>query len=132
MIVVIVLALAGLALSLYSFFIEQRIKQDPSYRPMCDFSDRASCSKPILSGYGRLLGVSNSIVGSIFYAFLFNVAWRGLAQVAFWLSAAACVGSVFLAFILYTKIRSFCVICHAIYAINIGLLISSYWYWKGW
>ncbi len=128
----ILLSFLGLALSLYSFLIEQRIKQDPNYKPMCDFSDRASCSKPILSGYGRLLGISNSIVGSIFYAFLFNVAWRGLAQVAFWLSAAACVGSVFLAVILYTKIRTLCLICHAIYAINIGLLISSYWYWKGW
>ncbi len=44
------------------------------------------------------------------------------------LAAAACAVSVVLAYILYVKIKSFCVLCSSVYGINVLLLIASYWY----
>jgi vitamin-K-epoxide reductase (warfarin-sensitive) len=132
MIITALLAAAGWLLSLYALFIEKKLKLNPNYKPICDISDNASCTKPILSEYGKIFGVSNAFLGTAFYLLLFFVAWRGFAHAAFWLSVMACLGSIIFAYILYVKVRSFCLICNAIYLINIGLLVSSYWYCKGW
>ena len=132
MIITMLLAAAGWLLSLYALFIEKRLKQNSHYKPFCDISDNISCTKPIMSQYGKLFGISNAFLGTGFYLLLFLVAWRGFAQATFWLSVIACLGSLIFAYILYIKVRTFCLICNALYLINIGLLISSYWYWKEW
>ena len=125
---VLILSVIGFAISCYAFFVEQKIKQQPGYKPACDISDAVSCSKPILSEYGNLFFISNSIVGMILYALIFVLAWFGFTTQLFYVSLAAVIASAGLAYILYTKIKSFCLICSSIYVVNILLFIMSAFY----
>ncbi len=125
MILIILLAVAGFAVSLYGFIVEQKLKQDPTYKPICDISDKASCTKPMLSEYGKFLGVSNTVIGMIFYTVVCAAACLGLAKLVLLLSIGACIASAGFAYILYFKIKTFCVLCTTTYAINAGLLVVS-------
>lgn len=124
--IIIIICIAGFAVSLYGFYIEQKIKKDATYKPLCDISDAASCSKPIRSAFGNLLGVSNMVIGMLFYAAIAFLAWAGYYQLVFLGAVGACIASLFLAYILYTKIKTFCLICTATYVIN-GLLLVASW-----
>ena len=119
-------AIVGLALSAYAFYLEQKIGQDASYKPACDISDKVSCSKPILSPYGKILGFSNSIAGIVFYAIIAILAIMGATLAIFILALAAAFASVYLAWVLYSKIHAACLVCCAIYAVNLILLILSF------
>lgn len=118
-------AAVGFALSLYGYFVERKIMENPAYKPACDLSDRISCSKPILSAYGKLLFVSNTLVGMAFYGLVFVLALLGLAYPIFLLACIALGATLVLAYILYFKVGSFCLICHAIYLVNIVLFVLS-------
>ena len=126
MVIIVALALIGFALSLYAFLIERWMKKDPTYKPACDLSDRISCSKPILSKYGKLFGISNTLLGMIYYAAVAVLALLGYYYLVQTLTIAGALASLGFAYILYFKIRSFCLICTATYAINIALLIASF------
>lgn len=123
-----ILALVGFMLSLYSYTIEQKIKQDQQYKPFCDLADRISCSKPILSEYGKIFGITNSLLGMLFYALVALSALLGFKAALFWLACAACGASVVFAFILITKVQVFCAICFSIYLVNALLLWVN---WRG-
>ena len=121
-----ILATLGFAISLYGFIIEEKIKRDRSYKPACDISDAISCSKPMLSPWGSILGFSNAIVGLAFYALVFVLVLLNYTTLIFYLSLASVAVSIFLAYILYTQIKTFCVLCISVYAINFALLMVSY------
>jgi len=123
-----VLAVMGLLISAYGYFIEQKMKRDATYKPVCDISDNISCTKPFLSPYGKLMKVSNTVVGMGFYSTILAFSMLGYALPIFYLSVAAAGASLVLAYILYVKIRSLCLLCTAIYGINVGLLFVSYSY----
>jgi vitamin-K-epoxide reductase (warfarin-sensitive) len=120
------LAAAGFLISIYAYLLEQKIKKQPTYQPICDISPTFSCSKPILGDYGKILGFSNSLAGSAFYIVQFLLALLGHAGILFYLSLLGALASLFLAYILYVKIRTVCLVCTALYAINALLLILSY------
>ena len=121
----ILLSIIGFAVSLYSLFIEKKIAKNPTYKPMCDISDRTSCSKPILSTYGKLFGISNAYLGLLFYTVIFLCTLFELINIIFILSIVGFVISLFLAYILYFKIRVLCMVCTIIYAVNGGLLLVN-------
>jgi len=123
---VLLVAAAGFIISCYAFFIEQKIARDPSYKPACDLSDTVSCSAPITSSYGKLFGMSNAFIGIFFYAALCVLAIMQMSVLLFSFAVAACLVSVYLAGILYFRIRAFCILCIAIYLINALLLVFSY------
>lgn len=122
---VLVIACIGLLLSLYGLFIERRLKVNQSYKPVCDISDKVSCTKTFLSPWGKITGVSNVYVGAIVYAIMIIVAVMGNAQLAFVGACILVVGSLFLAYILLTKIRTFCLLCTAIYIVNVALFLAA-------
>ncbi len=123
--ILIVLAVAGICISMYGFSIEQKLKINPEYKPMCDISDRASCTKPIKSPMGKLFGISNTIVGILFYSVMAFFAWIGWYQLVFIGAIGACLISLYLAYILFFRIKTFCLICIVTYAINGALLVVS-------
>ncbi|MCH6575124.1 MAG: hypothetical protein IH795_07960 [Bacteroidetes bacterium] len=55
MIAITILAILGLVVSAYAVYLEKKVKADPNYNPLCDISDKISCSKPIVSLYGGTL-----------------------------------------------------------------------------
>lgn len=120
------IASIGLILCCYSLYIESRIAQDTSYKPACDLSNTISCSRPFLSPYSKLLGISNSYFGLIFYITIIILSIYNQIGLIFYLSISACIASAILAYILYFKIKSLCILCSSIYAINLILLIISY------
>jgi len=125
---ILIIAAVGFIVSLYSFFIEQKLKYNPAYKPICDISDRVSCTKPFTSPYGNVFFLSNAVIGIFFYAFIMTLAWCEYATLIFYCSLAAVITSVYLAYILYTKIKSLCLLCAVIYAVNLALLVVSYVY----
>jgi vitamin-K-epoxide reductase (warfarin-sensitive) len=126
MIITLILTISGFLISLYAFYIEKKMTKNPEYKPVCDLSDKVSCSKPIKSPYGKFFPVPNSIIGMIFYALMFLIALFGCQTLVFYGAVAACLVSIFLAYILLVKIKSYCLICFSMYVVNILLLISSY------
>ena len=82
------------------------------------------------SGYAKRLGISNALIGVAFYAVLFVLACFSAAGFIFYLSIAAVVASIALAYLTYFKIKSFCLVCTSIYLINLLLLLVSYAYMK--
>lgn len=122
------LATVGLLVSAYGYFIEQKMKQDPTYKPVCDISDKISCSKPFQSPYGSLMKIPNTIFGIGFYSAMLAFSVLEYKQPLFYFSLAAVGVSCYLAYILYVKIKSLCLLCSTIYAVNFGLLLASYSY----
>ncbi len=129
MIVITLLSFAGLIISAYAYFIEQKLKKDVQYKPVCDLSEGMSCTKPIMSKYAKLFGISNALLGIIFYALLLLFAFLGFKNLLFFASIVAVIGSIVFASILYFKIKTFCLLCSSIYVINILLLIATYRNW---
>lgn len=117
------LSLIGCAISLYAFFIEKKLRANPRYKPMCDLSDLVSCSRPILSKYNSIVGFSNALVGIIYYAFTTLLSLFDQATILLYCSSASLGVSAVLAYILYVRVKSFCLICNALYLINIVMFL---------
>ncbi len=130
MIFIILLALAGIVISIYAYTVEMNISKNPEYKPACDLSDKISCSRVMASGYGKMLGISNALIGVAFYSLVFILACFSAATLIFYLSIAAVLVSIGLAYISYFRIKSFCLVCTSVYVVNILLLIVSYVYFK--
>lgn len=118
------LAVIGLAISVYSYLTEQRIKQDVNYKPFCDLSDTISCSKPLLSPYAKFFSISNSVAGIIFYSVMFVLGLLGMPKILMLSTLVACFISCGLGYLLYVRIQAFCILCSSLYIINFLLL----WY----
>lgn len=128
---IILLSICGFALSLYAYHLERALAANPDYKPVCQLSDTISCTKPILSQYGSILGVSNGIFGLLFYSMMAVAALVGAVGFIFYGAVAACLVSVYLAYLLFFRIRAVCPVCISIYAVNITLLIVSYFNYFG-
>lgn len=120
------LAAIGLLLSLYGFYVERKAKSKKKYTAICDINDQISCSKAFTSKYSSHFGISNTIFGSIFYGVVFVLALYNLTSWVFYLAVLAVLGTFYLAYLLYVKVKSFCLVCSSIYIINILLLIFSF------
>ncbi len=125
MIAIIIVALIGLCVSIYTYHVERSIKQSPTYKPACDLSDRVSCTKPMLSPYANLFFFSNASIGIAYYAVITLLAAINAIMPLFILSIASCLVSVVLAYILYFKIKAFCILCTSVYIINFLILILA-------
>ena len=126
MLSIMLVSALGFILSFYAFLLKRKLKSNPEYKPVCDISDFISCSKPVLSEYGKIFIIANSVVGMLFYALMFGLAIKGMAIVLFGLSIAVCLASGYLAYILFFKIHTWCLLCTAMYIVNVLLLLLSY------
>ena len=114
----IILSALGMLISLYAFRVKQKLAKDKGYKPVCDISEKISCTKALDSGHGALFILPNSLYGLAFYALALALAWLAL-------SAPAVLGSVYLAYVSFFRLRVACPLCTIIYALNIALLVMS-------
>ena len=121
-------AFAGLLLSAYSLYVEKKTKKSTSYKAACDISDKISCTKAFTSEYSSFAGLSNSLYGLFLYLFILALTLYGDGRIIFFISVFAVIGSIYLAYISYFKLKNFCVVCTPIYLINLLLLVLSYKY----
>lgn len=127
MIILLILAIIGFGVSLYGFFIEQKLKKDTNYKAVCDISERASCTKVLLSDYSKMFGIPNTILGMLFYTVIGIFTLLRLYTIVFLLSLGAVAVTVWLAYILYFRIQTFCFLCTTTYIVNLGLFIISFY-----
>ena len=123
---VIIIALVGLAISAYGITVERKLQQDAQYKAACDISDAISCTRPFLSPYGKMLGISNIWASAVYYCAIIVVALLNLSTITFILTCAGVAASIVFAYILYFKVRSLCLICTSLYLINIALAATCY------
>ena len=122
----IITSIVGLILSIYALYVGLRAKENKNYKAACDISDKASCTKAFSSSYGKMFGVSNSIVGAGFYLLVIFLAYYTQYKLIFYLSALSLLITIYLAYVLYIKMKNLCIVCTAIYLINILLFIFAY------
>lgn len=123
MILIASLAIVAFGICFYSYTIERKLKIIPTYKPFCDISDAASCVKPLQSKYATIVGISNSLVGMLFYGLVFILALLHAVKLLFVAVVGGALVSCGLAYIVYFKIRTFCLLCTALYIINFSMLI---------
>lgn len=123
---IIIIALIGAAISVYACIVEQKIKNNPQYKPACDLSDVISCSKPMASPYSNMFIISNTYLGLAYYCAMILLAIMNYTVIAFYLALGGVAMSAVFAYLLYFKIKALCLVCTAIYAVNIALLIAAY------
>lgn len=125
MISILILAGIGFAISMYTYLLEQKIKEKPNYKPACDLSDRISCTKPMKSEYSSLFYFSNAIVGAAFYVMIAVLALMNMHSLLLFATVAGCIVSAFMAYLLYFRVQSVCLLCTALYIINVLLLLLA-------
>lgn len=121
-----VLAVCGFLISLYGFLVEQKFRQNPNYKPVCDINNRISCSKAFMSEYGKLFGVTNTLAGMAYYGLVFVLVILGFSNLLFYLTAIGVGASFFFAYLLIFKVQSLCLVCFATYIINALLFIFAF------
>ena len=122
---IFIFSVIGLCISMYIYSIEQKLKKNPNYKPMCDVSDSVSCTKPMKSNYAQMFYISNSVISMIFYSVLAVFSLLGMHKIIFFLVVAGCIVSCILAYFLYFRIKSLCILCTSLYIINFILLYLS-------
>ena len=123
--VIIILAIIGFCISLYAYFTESKIKEDPNYHPACDINDRISCSAPLKSEYSNIFYFSNALMGMVYYILVGVLAYFGLHRLVLVATAGGAFMSLILAYLLYFKIKSLCIVCTSLYIVNILLLLFA-------
>ena len=124
--IILILATIGLLISVYGITVEHKLQQDEQYKAACDLSDQISCSRPMLSEYNKMLGISNIWACALYYCAIIASTFMELPMLPLILSIVGCAVSIVFAYILYFKIHSFCLICTSLYAINIALMIACF------
>ncbi len=118
-----IVASLGLLLAIYAVYVETRIKKDYAYEPVCELGNNASCKNAFNSDYGKILGVSNASLGILFYITFIAITFTQYTNLLFILSTISALGSLYLAYALYFKLRNVCVVCTMTYIVNALLLI---------
>lgn len=134
-ILMIVLALGGLAASGASSWVHLKLLTQPGYVSPCDVNATVSCTQAYLSPYGSLFGVPVAILGAIWFAAvlaLLVAAPRGtpafqenVGAYIFALSTAGLAIVLYLAYASFFLLKSVCLLCAGTYVAVIGLFIVS-------
>jgi vitamin-K-epoxide reductase (warfarin-sensitive) len=124
MVVLLVLALLGVGISAYAYWVETRLAYDPKFKPFCDINDRISCTKPLQSPYSALFYVSNATVAMLYYALVALLYVFAARHLLLWVSVLSMLVTLVLAYLLYVKIRSLCLVCTSLYIINVLILVE--------
>ncbi len=123
---IITIALAGALLSAYTLYIEQQFGKNKHYKAICDISNKASCSRTFHSSYGKTFNISNGWWGFVFYLGLIGLVLLKRTDFVFYATLFSFLYSFYLAYILYFKMKNFCIVCTGIYIVNI-LLFTFAW-----
>jgi uncharacterized membrane protein len=131
----IVLALGGLAAAGASSWVHHSLLTKPGYVSPCDVNATVSCTQAYLSPYGSLFGVPVAILGAIWFALVLALvvaAPRGtpafrenVGAYVFALSTVGLAVVLYLAYASFFILKALCLLCVATYIAVIGLFIVS-------
>ena len=121
-----ILAVIGLLLSVYTWHIVYRAEKSKTYKAVCDFNERMSCTKVFRSKYGAIFGIPNHFYGIGFYLAVLLLDSLGYNNLVLYMAIASIALSVYLAYASLIKERNFCLVCNAVYLVNALLLFASF------
>ena len=120
------LCFAGALISIYLIYVENRLVQNVSYKPVCGINDRVSCSKAAKSSFSKLFGIPNAILGVIYYAVIAGLFYFNFPILVKMVAFIGVVFSIYLAFISFFVQKNVCVLCTATYIINLLILVFAF------
>lgn len=124
--IIIILSIIGVLFSIYSYVVGKKARHEKDYKSICDLNDKVSCTTAFTSKYGKILGIKNSLLGILFYIFIFLFYINNYPNLLFYITVVGFIVTIYLAYALYLKLENYCLVCNAIYLINITLLILSH------
>lgn len=124
--IILILATIGLLISIYGIMVERKLQQDAQYKAACDISDTISCTRPFLSPYGKMLGISNIWASAGYYIMIIAAVLADQPQLVMFITASGLLVTIGFAYILYFKVKSLCLICTSLYIVNIALFVTCY------
>lgn len=132
LVVVLVLSLAGIGITVQLTNIHYFTHTDPAYHSVCAIDEQINCETVAESPYSVFLGLPVSVWGLAVYALTamlsswglvrrrLHPGWpRGALFAAFVLGLGA---SAVLAYVSFVRIRSLCIFCVSLYALNLLLV----------
>ncbi|XP_055914678.1 vitamin K epoxide reductase complex subunit 1-like protein 1 [Eupeodes corollae] len=138
----ILTCLIGLALAGYATYVEIQVEKDDEYQAMCDISEKISCTKVFASRYGKgfgiigwilgeesLLNTPNGELGIVFYiaiGILSFIEGPLSSKIQLFLAILSNCMSIYLAYLLYFVLDSFCIVCVGTYVANLILLFLTW------
>ncbi len=139
---VLILAVIGLGVGIATEVIHSRLASDVNYVSFCNVSANVNCDVVLGSRYALLAGVSVSAWAILYYLMLIGgavgVAATGGAQlqerIATLMLVLAVWGllfSIYMAATAFAVLHSVCVMCSALYLVNIALFVAAWWLRSG-
>ncbi|MGD8741279.1 MAG: vitamin K epoxide reductase family protein [Desulfobacterales bacterium] len=131
---VVFLALVGLAVSLYLSYSHFRVYTDIEYKSFCAISKAINCDTVSESRYSIFWRLPVPVWGIVGYTFFLlflliaknrNAHNKCIWNVLFLIAAAFTLYSIILAAISTFYIRSYCIMCIVLYAVNLLLLFYT-------
>lgn len=130
-IVILVLALVGLAFAGASTWVHYKLLTDALYISPCDVSSTFNCSQVYLSAYGSIRGVPVAIGGMFWFALVaaiaaFSRVGKGepAGSYIFALSIAGMAAVLYLGHASYSM-KTFCILCMGTYVSVVGIFLTS-------
>ena len=120
------IAALGILASLYLIYVEWRYSKNHSYKAVCDISGKITCTGVLSTKYAKMFVVSNALAGMFFYIIILGLAFLNQITIAFYLSIAAVLFTIYLIYISYWKIKQYCIVCHITYVLNAMILGFAY------
>ena len=130
-IVILVLALMGLAFAGASTWVHYKLLTDAMYVSPCDVNSTFNCSQVYLSAYGSIRGVPVAIGGVFWFALVAAIAAFGrvgkgepAGSYIFALSIAGMAAVLYLGHASY-NMKTFCILCMGTYVSVVGIFLTS-------
>lgn len=132
---VLVIAIIGLADSIYLALSHYRVHTDVGYSSFCAVSRALNCDTVSTSPYAVFLGIPVAIwgvIGYLFAVFIVFLTGSRIAQkqrfwpILFWTALIYSIGSLVLAGVSTFLINSYCIMCIVTYVVNFALLYYAW------
>ena len=120
-------AVLGLVFSLQATYYKRQLATNPEFkvkRCNCAGARRDGTESVLTSSASTILGVPNSLLGSVLYAVLLFLLYRSDAGAALLVTIAAALVSGYLAYVMVARIKALCSTCINIAALNALILWS--------
>ncbi len=135
---VLVLAALGLGVSVAIESVHRRLTADTNYTSFCNVSDSVNCDVVLASRYAVLAGASVSTWAILFYVFVLAVATalaradgarqrEALGNVILLSTVWGLLFSGYMAVVAFFILHTVCLMCSALYLINVGMFAAAWW-----
>jgi len=135
---VVVLAAIGISVSIAIETVHRRLTADVNYASFCNVNASVNCDVVLGSRYASLAGLSVAIWAIVFYLAMLAVVVglatvsraqlrENLARLGLLLAVWGVLFSMYMAGIAFFVLHTICLMCSALYLVNISLFAAAWW-----